>query len=187
MPGMQFPFFQIGDAVRAGMALAQVTNRSSWEIIARLGELDRGYLAVGQKARIQVVALPDEQFDGKVTSISGTTGRPWNRRLECKLSLQNPSDALRPGMSVTLVITTQTLEGVLWLPSQALFEGDGRYFVYLQQNGIFSLKDVKLVRRSESQVVIEGLNQGPVVALSDSKSRQKEERPGGALGSLPRT
>jgi len=30
---------------------------------------------------------------------------------------------MRPGMTVRLVITTDVLRGILWIPAQALFEG----------------------------------------------------------------
>jgi hypothetical protein len=91
-------------------------------------------------------------------------------------------------MSTRVVITTDTVRGVNWLPSQALFESDGRKFVYLKHGDSFTPKDVKLVRRSESRVVIDGLQPGQIVALANPeqmKSRQTN-KPGGALQALPR-
>jgi len=51
-----------------------------------------------------------------------------------------------------LVITTEVMKNVLWAPAQALFESDGRTFVYVQNAETFLPHDVKLVRRSESQL-----------------------------------
>jgi HlyD family secretion protein len=65
------------------------------------------------------------------------------------------------------VITTGTLPNSLWVPSQALFESDSRTFVYLATPSGFTPRDVKLVRRSESQVVLTGLREGQVVALAN--------------------
>ena len=59
-----------------------------------------------------------------------------------------------------MVITVETLNNVTWVPSQALFESDGRKFVYLQDPKGFMPHDVTLVRRSESQAVVTGINEG---------------------------
>jgi HlyD family secretion protein len=164
--GMQFPLFQVGDQVRAGMAVAQIPDLSQWEVSAAIAEQDRGHLAEGQPAAIQVIALPGRSFDGRVVNLGGTSGPPWNRRFECRLSLNAKESRLRPGMSVRIVITTETMQDVLWLPAQALHESDGRAFVYVREGAGFVTRDVKLVRRSESQVVVEGLEEHSLVALA---------------------
>jgi hypothetical protein len=76
-------------------------------------------------------------------------------------------------MSSNLVITAETLDNVLWVPSQALFERDGRSFVYLKTANGFTPRDVALVNRSESQAVLTGLNQGDAVALSNPSEQKK--------------
>ena len=40
-------------------------------------------------------------------------------------------------MSANIVVTTDEMNGVLSLPAQALFESDGRTFVYVQTAGEF--------------------------------------------------
>jgi HlyD family secretion protein len=52
------------------------------------------------------------------------------------------------------------------VPTQAVFESDGRTFAYVSEAGSFVARDVKIVRRGESQVVIEGLAEGTAVALA---------------------
>jgi multidrug efflux pump subunit AcrA (membrane-fusion protein) len=183
--GMTLPIFQVGDTVRPGMAVAQIPDMRNWDVTARIGELDRGHLAIGQKAAVTVVALPGKTFTGKIKEIGGTTGPPWDRRFDCKIGLDNPSPEMRAGMSTRIVITTGMLPNVLWLPSQALFESDGRTFLYAQGTAGFVPRDVKLVRRSESQVVITGVNEGQLVALSSPDQATKKAAPaGGAMKAL---
>ncbi|HWQ55895.1 MAG TPA: efflux RND transporter periplasmic adaptor subunit [Bryobacteraceae bacterium] len=185
--GMQLPSFQVGDTVRAGMGVAQIPDLKNWEVHARIGELDQGHLAVGQKAAISVPALAGKRFTGSVKSIGGTTGPPWDRRFDCRLTLDNPSPELRPGMSARIVITTGVLSAALWVPSQALFESDGRKFVYLQSGGAFVPHDVKLVRRSESQVVLTGVNEGQTVALAGpDEQNRKSAAPASAAKAIPK-
>ncbi len=184
--GMTFSSFQTGDQVRGGMAVAQIPDLKNWLVKASLGELDRGHLENGQPAEIRVVALPGRLFRGKVADIGGTNGPFWNRKFEFKLTLDNPSAELRPGMTANIVVRTESIPNALWIPSQALFESDGRSFVYLANHGQFSPKDVKLVRRNESQAVIEGLVEGQTVALARPEAGAPQKQSGGALKAIPK-
>jgi multidrug resistance efflux pump len=171
--GMQLLPYQLGDNVNTGMAVAQIPDLENWEVSAQVGELDRGHLTPGQEVSVAVVALAGKTFPGHVKSLGGTGGSAWDRHFECRISLDQPSPELRPGMTSNLVITVETLENVIWVPSQALFESDGRTFVYLQTPAGFMPRDVTLVRRSESQAVLTGVSEGAIVAMSspDGQSR----------------
>ena len=178
-PGMTFPLYQVGDAVRAGMNVVLIPDLASWDVTARIAEQDRGYLSVGQVSQFTIVALPGRTYRGKVTNLGGTTGPPWDRRFECKLALEGPTPDLRPGMSVRIVVETGRLDAVLAIPAQALFERDGKPFVYLKSAHGYSPQDVKLVRRSESQVVVEGIGEGQLVALASPDQKKADNSDGG--------
>jgi hypothetical protein len=184
--GMQLPLFQLGDSVRPGMAVAQIPDLSSWEFTARISELDRGHISPGQGAAVRMVSLPGRKFNAKVKNLGSTVGPQWDRRFECKLGLDDPIPDLRPGMSADIVITTDTVKNALWLPSQALYESDGRSYVYLKKGDGFAPQDVKLVRRSESRVVISGLSEGQEVALANptDQAREKKKGPGSAAAAM---
>jgi multidrug efflux pump subunit AcrA (membrane-fusion protein) len=183
--GMTLPLFQLGDAVRPGMAVAEIPDLRSWELSARIGELDRGHLAAEEKVAITVIAVPNRSFSGHVKEIGGTTGNPWDRHFDCKIAIDDPSPELRPGMSAMIVVTTEELHDVLWLPAQALFESDGRTFVYVRSGESFTPKDVSLVRRNESKIVISGLTEGQDVALANpAETAKKKPSSGGAMPSL---
>ncbi len=184
--GMILPLLQVGDVVRPGMAVAEIPDLTSWEIRANIGELDSGHIAVGQKAITSIVALPGHPFVGHVKEVGGTTGNPWNRHFECKIAIDKPVSELRPGMSANIVITTDEMKGVLSLPAQALFDRDGRSFVYVKNGGEFTAKDVTLVRRNEMRVVVTGIDQGQLVALANPTELAKKKAAAGALQSLPK-
>jgi len=172
--GMSLPPFQLGDTARAGMAVAQIPDLKSWEVSANVGELDRGHLSMGQKVNVGVVALAGKSFPGHIKSIGGTSGPPWDRKFECRIALDQAGPDLRPGMTSNMIITLETLDDVLWVPSQALFESDGRTFVYQQGANGFMPHDVSLVRRSESQAVITGVKEGDLVAMSNPDQQVKQ-------------
>ncbi len=183
--GMVLPFFQVGDGVRPGMAIAEIPDLKDWEVVAKIGELDRGHLQPGDAVNIKIVAAPNRQFHGHVKDLGGMTGNFWERHFECKISLDNPTAELRPGMSANVVVTTDRLHHVLSLPTQALFESDGRTFVYVRSGDSFAAKDIKLVRRNETRAVVDGLKEGEMVALAnplDIKNKPGESNPLKAVG-----
>jgi HlyD family secretion protein len=177
--GMTLPLLQVGDTIRAGMAVVQLPDLEHWEVMAHIAEADRGHLNVGQHVQIVAVALPEHPYKGTIRDLGGTSGPAWDRRFDCRISIDNPSHELRPGMTANIVITAETLKDVLWIPAQALFETGDRQFVYLQtaQRG-FTTQDVKLVRRSESKVVLTGIKEGQAVALANpDQSKDKGQKP----------
>ena len=126
-------------------------------------------------------------FTGKVKDFGGVAGPPWDRYFDCKIAIENPTPELRPGMSGRIVITTDVLKNVLWAPAQALFESDGRTFVYVKGVDGYLPHDVKLVQRSESKVVIEGVKEGVTIALaSPDQQTKKPADTGGALKAIPK-
>ncbi len=188
--GMILPSWQVGDTVRAGMAVVQLPDMDHWEVLARIAEADRGHLEVGQPAQIVAVALPAHPYKGRIKDLGGTSGPPWDRRFECRVTIDNATGDLRPGMTANIVITAETMKNVLWIPAQALFENGGRQFVYVKTpQGGYARQDVKLIRQSESRVVLTGLKEGQEVALASpdrQKDKEKDKKPGNsATQALP--
>lgn len=176
--GMTLPLYQVGDSTRPGMAIAEIPDLNNWELAAKIGELDRGHLAVNDKVVITIIAVSGRQFHGHIKELGGTTGPFWDRHFECKIAVDDPSPELRPGLSAQLSITTDEMRQVLSVPSQALFESDGRTFVYVRAGGSFTPKDVKLVRRNETRAVVSGLNEGQIVALANPAEMTKKNTGG---------
>ncbi len=177
--GMTFSPYQVGDSVRPGVTVAEIPDLSGFEVVAHIGELDQGHLAVGAPVEVNIIAVPNHAFHGHVKELGGITGT-WNRVFECRITLDDPSPALRPGMSAKVVIVTDEMRNVLSLPAQALFESDGRKFVYVKTGGTFVPKDVKLARRSETRVVIEGLQEGQEVALANPLELNQKKKGSGS-------
>lgn len=182
--GMYLPPYQIGDIARPGKAVAQIPDLRNWEATARIGELDRGHIAEGQQAELTVVAMPDRKLRGRIKTIGGTTGPPWDRHFDCRLAILDPIAELRPGMTVEMRIVTGLIKDATWIPAQALFDAEGRKFVHLRSGAGFKPQDVELIRRSESQAVVKGLQSGQEVALANPDQVDKKTKSGGALQAL---
>jgi multidrug efflux pump subunit AcrA (membrane-fusion protein) len=185
--GMALPLFRAGDRLYPGMAVADIPDLKNWELTVAIDELDRGHLAPGQTVDIRVVALPFRAFHGSFKHFGGTFESWGEHRFECVMTVDDPAPELRPGMTAEVVVTTDVLKNALWVPAQAIFESDGRTFVYVPSGSGFAPRDVKLVRRSETQAVITGLADNQAVALASPEQQTKKAAGrSGALKALPR-
>jgi multidrug resistance efflux pump len=98
---------------------------------------------------------------------------------------------LRPGLLADVEIEIEKIPSALHLPAQAVFTKNGKPTVFVQQKtGRFEPREVKLVKQSESLMVLaSGVEPGDVVALADptaNKSDKKDsDKKGNAMGALP--
>jgi multidrug resistance efflux pump len=72
MMGATVPDIREGDQVQPGMPVADVLDLSELEVNAKVGELDRANLREGQEVSIQLDAIPEHKFDGRIKSMSAT-------------------------------------------------------------------------------------------------------------------
>ena len=76
-------------------------------------------------------------------------------------------EGLEAGRTALIRIEGTPLRNVLSLPRQAVFDRDGTPTVFLQEDGRFVPTKVKIVGRTQSRVVVDGLREGALVALRD--------------------
>ncbi len=103
-----------------------VSNLEGMEALVDVDENDIVSIALGQRARIEIDALPDETFDGEVTEIAnsaktqseGTSEQ--KTEFEVKIAITVPSDQLRPGMTATADVITEVRDDALAVPIQSV-------------------------------------------------------------------
>lgn len=99
--------------------VAEGLDRMSVDV--EVDEADIGQVREGQTADFTVAAWPDRVFDAVVhkVELAPQANRQVVTYLAC-LHLENPEGLLRPGMTATARIQTQTWEDVLLVPNAAL-------------------------------------------------------------------
>ena len=85
---------------------------------------------------------------------------------------------IRPGLLANVEITVEKIANALHVPSQAIFQKNGKNLVYVQQApGRFAPREVQLVKESESMMVLGGgVQPGEIVALSDPTADQNAKK-----------
>jgi HlyD family secretion protein len=124
----------VGVQNQPGTVLMTIADMSVITAEVKVDETDIVNVKLGQEARIKVDALGDRMLMGHVSEVgnsaltrSGTTtttttqtGSQEAKDFKVVVTLDDPPQELRPGLSATATIVTATRERVLTIPIQAL-------------------------------------------------------------------
>jgi len=150
-----------------GTTIATIADISEMYVMAKVEESDIGQVKVGQKAQVEVEALPDKKLKGEVVKVY-PQGEPEQDVVyyRVRVKLLDVPKVLRPGMTADVTITVARLENVLKIPDIAIDRGGGKTRVKVLENGHPVEREVAagLTNWQETQV-ISGLTKGEQVIL----------------------
>jgi HlyD family secretion protein len=121
----------------AGSSILTISDMSVVTAEVKVDETDIVSVKNGQPVDVTIDAIPNKTFKGHVTevgelailrtsgeaSMTSTTANTQEARdFKVVVTLDNPPDSLRPGLSTTAKIQTAQKQGVLSIPIQALAE-----------------------------------------------------------------
>lgn len=115
-----------GAGFSMGSDIMTISDLRNIEAVVEVDENDVVLVSVGDTATIKVDAFKDQEFMGVVSEIgnsANTTGLGTQQEVvnfEVKIKLIDPKNALRPGMSCTADIETETIGNVLSVPIQSV-------------------------------------------------------------------
>ena len=101
----------------------------------------------GMKASITTDILPDEVFEGKITTVYPTIN-PMTRSFQVEIVIKNPDEVLRPGMYSNIEIDLVE-ENVIMLPAISILKqaGTNNRHIFVYENGKSRLVDVEPGKR----------------------------------------
>ncbi len=153
-----------GEMAAAGSPLLTVMDLSSVIAKAHIPQEDAAALKVGDKGTITVPGF-DKPIDGKVTIVSPALD-PSSTTVEVWFEAKNPKHELKPGTSVQLSITAQTVKDALVVPANSVLTGpDGATTVMVAgSDGLAHQQAVKLgIHNGDDVQVLEGVKEGDKV------------------------
>lgn len=128
----------VGADVGAGQALFTVYDLSGFHAEATVDEVDAIEVAAGQAAEIFVEAYPDRTFDARVSDIgiAPEEGRAGGVVYPVTVRFQDDLDEVtfRVGMTASVEIVTEEVDGATVVPSRALLVRDGRDVVFVARS-----------------------------------------------------
>ncbi|MEZ4777529.1 MAG: efflux RND transporter periplasmic adaptor subunit [Bacteroidia bacterium] len=175
----------VGTSMMSGTEIIKIADLSSMEVLVEINENDIINVALGDSARIEVDAFPDQVFYGKVSEIAysatvagiASTDQVTNFEVKVKVSPQSyknislakktvsaEESPFRPGMTALVEIYTRSEVDVTTVPIQAVTLrndslGEGKEVVFIYENGKVSQVQVETGISDDSHIrIISGVN-----------------------------
>jgi len=130
-------------------------------------------LAPGQEVEAKVKAYPGRIFKGTVRTIDSRVD-PITRTVVVRAEISNEDRALRPGLLMTVEVTSRTWQA-LAIPEQAVVPTGGYNYAFVVKDGTAERREVKLgIRRPGFVEVTDGLEEGDRVVVQGTMRMGRE-------------
>lgn len=165
-----------GNYVRNGTPLFTIIQTNPIKLNFTVSEKDTGKLKVGQDVFLNVEAIPEKEFKGKV-SIVYPSLEEKTRTLLVEAHVPNPTSILKPGFFAHVALYTGAEKGIVLVPITALlYEGD-KIRVFIAEGDRAKERTVKIGQQYKIQStavspqpvvkeyieIIEGVKEGELV------------------------
>jgi len=176
----------VGTMNNPGSLVLTVSDLSVMEVVLEVDETDVPEISLGDRAKVDLDAFPDLEFPGVVTEIGNSAIRPPSQvagtgqtptiDFEVVVTLENPQAELRPDLSATAEVITETRSNQVSIPIIALTlreeEENGNddadpiegVFVITQGRAYFTPVEVGIAGQEYFEV-ISGLSAGDSVVI----------------------
>jgi len=113
-----------GTMNNAGTVILEIADLSEMIVRAQVDEIDIAKVEEGQTAQIYVNAYPDQAFEGVVQRVALQSQRDsqGTKFYDTEVAVYMGERSLFAGLSATVDIETETREGVVLVPSQAVMD-----------------------------------------------------------------
>ncbi len=171
----------IGTMNNPGTILMTIADLSVMEVEVEVDETDVIGVKIGHRAEVRVDALPDQNIKGKVTEIGSsalqqTTTAQESKDFKVVITLENPPESLKPGLSASADIITAEKQDVLAVPISAIVlrekeEGNNKddeqeEGVYVVENSRVKFFPVEKGIMGEMMIeIISGLEEGQEIVV----------------------
>jgi multidrug resistance efflux pump len=181
----QYPF---GGSVKTGSRVSQwdpiiatFPNMNNLVTKTFINEIDIALIKKGQKVKIGIDAFPDKELPGEVVSVANMGQLMPNsdaKVFEIKIKVNGSDPELRPAMTTSNTIQTNSFTDTLFIPIESVFSNDSMSFVYLAE-GKETKQIIETGEENENYVVVrQGLKEGQQIFLTEPENAEKFELAG---------
>ena len=162
-----------GSFANPGDLLVQVAQLNKMQVRAFVDEPEIGKLSLGQKVIASWDALPGRTWEGTVTRVPSTVVSRGTRNVgEMVCTIDNTDLKLLPNVNVNVLITTANEDNALTVSREAVYQENGKHYVFAIENGRLKRDEVQTGISSLTRIVItKGLQAGSKIAVAAANSR----------------
>jgi RND family efflux transporter MFP subunit len=170
----------IGSQVSAwDPTVATLPDLGQMESLSYVNEIDVRKIAAGQKVTVSLDSDPTKKLPGTVTAVANVGEQRPNadsKVFEVKILLAQADTTLRPGMTTSNAIETNTVKNALFVPLEAVAVDGTTPFVYKREGTRVTKQQVETGLANENEIVIaKGLDPDDRVMLTAPPDRDKLE------------
>lgn len=174
---------KVNDSVASAVAVG-VVNPNRLQVKVTVAEVDLPKIKANNTAQLTLDALTGKTYSAKVMTI-GPVGTVTQGVVNYPVTLEitNVDGAIKPGMTANLAIVVERRDNVLLLPTRAVRTQGNQKTVTVQYKGQSITQNVTTGLTNDTSVeIISGLQEGDVVLLNQTTTRQTGNVPGGPGG-----
>ena len=161
-----FRMVTVGALVSPGTTVTTLDDISLIKLDFSVPEMFLSSLAEGQVIDAHAAAYQDRVFTGKVRTI-GSRVDPLTRAVTVRAFIDNADHALRPGMLMSLTLTSNPREALAVEEQSIVPLGQNKYVYRVKDDSTVEMVNVETRTRQDKYVeIISGLNEGDVVVAS---------------------
>jgi HlyD family secretion protein len=162
-----------GSFANPGDLLVQVAQLNKMQVRAFVDEPEIGKLAIGQKVIATWDALPGRTWEGSVSRVPSTVVTRGTRNVgELMCTIDNSDLKLLPNVNVNVMITTAQQDNSLTVSREAVYQENGKRFVFTVEDGRLKRHEVQTGISSLTRIQIkQGLQAGTKVAVAAANSQ----------------
>ena len=152
---------EAGSSAAPGVTAFKLVSIEKVHVKISVPENEIGKIVEGQPARVEIPALDNAVFSGKI-DMKGVAANAISHTYEAKIGINNPKAQLMPGMVCKVFLTDDAGSAEIIVPNQTIqIAPDGRRYVWLAVNDVAKRQFVKPGGLNDNGIVIaEGLSAG---------------------------
>jgi membrane fusion protein, multidrug efflux system len=155
----------LGAYVSPGTRITTLDDLSKVRLDFAVPENLLNRVSVGQSVTARSAAFQDRSFRGKV-SIIDTRVEPTTRTVRLTAEFDNPDEALRPGMFLSVALEVTTRDDAVVVPEEAIVSEGLRQIVYPVKDNKVERRVIRIGQRQGGKVeVLEGLRPGETIVV----------------------
>ena len=159
--------------------VATLPDLGEMESLSYVNEIDVRKIAAGQKVTVSLDSDPTKKLAGTVTAVANVGEQRPNadsKVFEVKILLAQADTTLRPGMTTSNAIETNTVKNALYVPLEAVAVDGTTPFVYKRDGTRVTKQQVETGLANENEIVIaKGLERDDRVLLTAPADHDKLE------------
>jgi RND family efflux transporter MFP subunit len=170
----------IGSQVSAwDPTVATLPDLGHMESLSYVNEIDVRKIASGQKVTISLDSDPSKKLPGRVTAVANVGEQRPNadaKVFEVKILLAVVDTTLRPGMTTSNSIETNTIKDALFVPLEAVAVEGNTPYVFKRDGSSVTKQQVETGLANENEIVVaKGLDKDDRVMLNAPADKDKLE------------